>query len=72
MGKRRVSVQLDDAAMLRLNELASERKKGEFLSALILQDAAPPPAPASSGILERIEARLARIERQLEQMAARR
>ena len=71
MGKRRVSLQLDADAVERLNDLASERRKGEFVSALILQAATAPIAPPS-GILERIEARLSRIEATLEELVARR
>ena len=71
MGKRRVSLQLDAGAVERLNDLASERRKGEFVSALILQAATDPIAPPS-GILEPIEVRLSRLEATLEELVARR
>ena len=71
VSKQRVSLQLDADAVKRLNELTSERRKGEFVSALILQAATVPTVPPG-GILERIEARLTQIEATLEELAARR
>lgn len=55
----------DEAAALLLQSATGERKKGEWLSELILGR-----MPANGeGVLERIESRLARIENRLTTLA---
>lgn len=58
----------DEAADVLLQSATGERKKGEWLSELILGRM----QPSGEGVLERIESRLARIESRLATLAAER
>ncbi len=63
MVKEKIMLALSDSAMNYVKANASERKRGEFVSQIIetyMEQQTAPQQP--TGILERIEARLDRIE----------
>jgi hypothetical protein len=68
MGKQRITLMLDEEPARLLEELASgPRKKSELVTALLLQAAANTESLAADP-MTRIEQRLLRIERNLEQI----
>lgn len=60
----KVTLTFSDEALEALNSLASDRKRGEFVSKLVLHAHKRGGKP-EDGILERIEQRLERIEQKL-------
>lgn len=62
-GKRRTTLALTDEAAEILDANVTERKRGEAVSSALLQYFGE--QPRGDGLLERIEARLERIEKQL-------
>ena len=63
MAKEKVTLALSDEALAIVSEHGGERKRGEFVSACIVEwDKRREEVVVQGGILERIEARLARIE----------
>jgi hypothetical protein len=66
----KVQFVLSDEALEVINRSATERKRGEWISQAVLEysrimGAIPGDTADSAGLLERIENRLARIEKQL-------
>jgi hypothetical protein len=73
MGRQKIVLSLTDEAVQVLSERATERKRGEYLSNLLLVGEpakATQRVPAEPGILERIEQRLIRIEALLQATTA--
>ena len=70
MVRDKITLALTESALSYINANATERKRGEFVSA-VLEDYARITAGVSTlgsdddGLLERIDSRLARIEKQL-------
>ncbi len=60
----KVTLTFSDEALEALNNLATDRKRGEFVSKLVLQ-AHKRGGRTEDGILERIEQRLERIEQKV-------
>jgi len=60
----KVTLTFSDEALTALNALATDRKRGELVSRLVMQ-AQKNGVRTDSGILERIEQRLERIEKKL-------
>lgn len=67
MEKQRVLLSLDADAANLLEQLTTERKKGEYVSQLIRRATQAVDTPGD-GILERLEKRLTRIEALLEKV----
>ena len=66
MGRQKVTLALSEQALEIVDRHASERKRGEFVSTCIEEwDRRQREPDTKGGILERIEARLARIEQAL-------
>ena len=63
MDRRKIMLSLTDEALTVLSEHATERKRGELVSKAILAYISQP--QQETGILERIEQRLGRIEAML-------
>lgn len=61
--KRRIALVLTDEALAVLNKHATQRKRGEFVSRLLVEWEAGQGEVDRSGILERIERRLERMEK---------
>lgn len=61
MAKGKITLALDAAALAIINQHSTERKRGEFVSACVLEWERRQHQP-EGGILERIEARLEHIE----------
>lgn len=64
----KVQFVISDEAMNVINAAATERKRGEWLSDVVVQYSrivTGEPAPDDDGLLERIDSRLARIEKQV-------
>lgn len=64
----KVQFVISDEAMDVINAAATERKRGEWLSNVVLEYSrivTGMPAPSDDGLLERIDGRLANVERQL-------
>ncbi|MBX3015188.1 MAG: hypothetical protein KF832_26960 [Caldilineaceae bacterium] len=70
MGRDKITLALTDSALNYVNANASERKRGEFVS-MVLEEYAQMMSSVSelscdeAGLLERIDLRLTRIEKQL-------
>lgn len=60
----KVTLTFSDEALQALNSLATDRKRGEFVSKLVVQ-ALKRGGRTEDGILERIEQRLERIEQKV-------
>lgn len=60
----KVTLTFSDEALQALNSLATDRKRGEFVSKLVVQALKRGSKP-EDGILERIESRLERIEQKV-------
>lgn len=66
----KVQFVISDEALEVINANASERKRGEWLSNTVIEynrivAGTPASEPADDGLLERIDGRLANVERQL-------
>lgn len=64
----RVQYVLTDEAINVINAAATERKRGDWLSNVVVEYSrivTGAPAPSDDGLLERIDGRLANVERQL-------
>lgn len=64
----RVQYVLTDEAINVINAAATERKRGDWLSNVVVEYSrivTGSPAPSDDGLLERIDGRLANVERQL-------
>jgi len=66
----RVQYILTDEAIEIINNTATERKRGDWLSNAVVEysrivTGLPAPTTADDGLLERIDSRLANVERQL-------
>ena len=62
---QKVQLTLSDEALQIIDANATERKRGEFVSNALVAYASGGAASGDTGILERIESRLARIEKLL-------
>lgn len=65
----KVQFVISDEAMEVINNAATERKRGEWLSNVVVEYSrivtGMPAQPVDDGLLERIDGRLANVERQL-------
>lgn len=68
MGAKKVTLNLTDEARAIIEAQATPRKQGEFVSGIVVgwQAAQDDASATTGGILERIEARLVRIEVSIE------
>ena len=69
MSKRRITLTINEEALILLQGLTTDHKRGEFVEQLILA-AASGQQPQAPGILERMELRLQAVEHKVEQLSA--